>query len=920
MINTSAAYKTALANDHRRWKELITITLTDNTVLNLTEADIWAGGLTIKDALCDEEGFNVIGAAVVNEATLTINNIDGTYNGYDFLWATVQIRVGITLPNSTVETFVRGTYTVVEQPDYANASLIELTLFDNMYKLDQTYTTSLTLPQTVGTIVGEICTNCSVTNSTPTFTNSTVSVTLMPDITDYTYREVLAYMCQITGTYARFKPNGDLAISAIDTTNLAKAVANTSGTYHKFNQIYNCNASFDDVVITGVKVLLYEDTGSDLVERTYTSGTSDYCIILEHNPFVKASEGQALATRLGNMLNGVKFRKMEVTHGSDPSIEAGDIAQIIDGRGNKYGILITSTEFNTGDNQHTQCSAETPERNTSQKYSQTTRNYVELRKQAIQNKSQTDLLIQGLDNRINSLGGMYETTEPAPGGGYYYNLHNKPLLADSDVVLRITDEAVAITSNYDDPTPTWYGLTVDGNFIANILAAYQSVIVGLDGGSHTQIDQNSTTFYGAQNDIVGRITNGSSKTISVIEGLLYLYDAEIVVGAENSVSIWCLPSAGYFPLSGEVDGIGFHDYQLSSTESGNISFTANGITFKVSFDYENRVLTGEITSITGNHSTVALQTSYQALQSTPSFLFGYKVVSTGECSFATGSGSEATGNYSFAGGRGAETSGTDSFAFGEWSLASSNHQFVIGKYNVEDTADTYSLIVGKGSADNARSNALTLDWSGNLTVAGDVTSNGINLTQYGTYAMTVLANNSDLNNIITSGFRLISSANSYTHLPSGVTYGLLAVFNGNRSSSQNYEVQTFYAGNKKATYQRIYASSSWSAWDLVSGVVTDDYTVGGVTFTFSRSGNTVTVTSSGTPSSTVATNAYIAQDTIADYYIPSSAIICNVLATTSIGIQMNINTSGVFKWGYASTAFSGSNVRVSMSYPAIGGF
>ena len=47
-------------------------------------------------------------------------------------------------------------------------------------------------------------------------------------------------------------------------------------------------------------------------------------------------------------------------------------------------------------------------------------------------------------------------------------------------------------------------------------------------------------------------------------------------------------------------------------------------------------------------------------------------------------------------------------------LASSNNQTAIGKYNVEDTNDEYALIIGNGTDDSNRSNALTVTWSGNI--------------------------------------------------------------------------------------------------------------------------------------------------------------------------------------------------------------
>jgi hypothetical protein len=50
----------------------------------------------------------------------------------------------------------------------------------------------------------------------------------------------------------------------------------------------------------------------------------------------------------------------------------------------------------------------------------------------------------------------------------------------------------------------------------------------------------------------------------------------------------------------------------------------------------------------------------------------------------------------------------------------------IGKYSDVDEDDSYSLVVGNGTADDARSNALTVDWDGNVESAGDVTATDSN--------------------------------------------------------------------------------------------------------------------------------------------------------------------------------------------------
>lgn len=72
-------------------------------------------------------------------------------------------------------------------------------------------------------------------------------------------------------------------------------------------------------------------------------------------------------------------------------------------------------------------------------------------------------------------------------------------------------------------------------------------------------------------------------------------------------------------------------------------------------------------------------------------------------------------------------SGNNSHAEGLGTIASGNNQHVSGKYNIEDTANKYVEIIGNG-AENNRSNARTLDWNGNETLAGNLTIQGNSLT------------------------------------------------------------------------------------------------------------------------------------------------------------------------------------------------
>lgn len=84
--------------------------------------------------------------------------------------------------------------------------------------------------------------------------------------------------------------------------------------------------------------------------------------------------------------------------------------------------------------------------------------------------------------------------------------------------------------------------------------------------------------------------------------------------------------------------------------------------------------------------------------------FGKSTTASGIAAHAEGYGTTASGNYSHA-------EGVHATAQGE-------NQHVQGKYNIADTINAH--IVGNGSDSSNRSNAHTLDWSGNAWFAGDV--------------------------------------------------------------------------------------------------------------------------------------------------------------------------------------------------------
>lgn len=103
-----------------------------------------------------------------------------------------------------------------------------------------------------------------------------------------------------------------------------------------------------------------------------------------------------------------------------------------------------------------------------------------------------------------------------------------------------------------------------------------------------------------------------------------------------------------------------------------------------------------------------------------SFAEGFQTKATGLNSHAEGAGTTAAGLDSHAEGAGTTASGDSSHAEGYHTIASGDYQTVVGEYNIEDTTSKYVFIVGNGTADNARENALGVTHTGHIDVQKNI--------------------------------------------------------------------------------------------------------------------------------------------------------------------------------------------------------
>lgn len=495
MRNVTSAFRALLEADARDYILTAHITLKNHTSLTLTNSNLWSGGFSYTDSVSADGNFE-IGAAIINSAKLVINNIDGNYTDYNFTDAYAYLTIGLQTGTNNIEEIRIGTYTVDET--VYNGSLITLSLVDYMAKFDKPYSGSLqSYPAQLAEIVGEACQRCGVSLRTTTFPNSTYWVQSRPSDGTITYREVVSWAAQIAGGYARCSADGHLEIKRLPlsnlttvnnritagTLNLDNSTATLNAGAHYIKSTYSHNFSVDPIVITGIAVLQKTEntTQSGSGQVKYFAGTEGYAIGIEDNQLVQEvpaasrvsgrtyTSGQAVADSLATFFVGAKFYAGTCSHLSDPSIEAGDIAVVVDQKGTAYPVLVSSVSFKAFGAQNLRSSAEEPARQSAVRFSQAAKSYLETLKIVEKEKSARELALEDLQRTLGEGSGLYTTIETQQDNSKIYYMHNKPLLSESDIVWKMTSEAWGVSTNGNVEENYTYGMTVDGTAILNQL-------------------------------------------------------------------------------------------------------------------------------------------------------------------------------------------------------------------------------------------------------------------------------------------------------------------------------------------------------------------------------------------------------------------------------------------------------------------
>lgn len=454
-----------------------------------------------------EDGGNgfPLGSALSKSIILVIDNLDERYSNYDFYYAQISLHTEADV-SSGKERLLEGTFTVLEPT--AVGDTIELVGYDDMHKADIDFSSNLSYPTTAGQLLREVCNTCDISLGSPTFKNQDYSIKNAPK--KVTCREVIGYIAQIAVGNAIIQ-NGTLTIKSYDFSpiaNITKKADLKEGVGYCILENYptDPNIGTDPVTITGIATTKKEENKSTILLR----GTEDYALEIT-NPLIEGNEEEALQL-IGEVLIGSRLRSFSGEFFPDPTIEFMDLVCVVDRKEKVYPTFVTSNEFNYLGNSQLSCGIKDPERQKSTYYSEATKIYEQVKKDAQNTKTEFEEAVENLNKTLENASGMYATEVTQPDGSTITYIHDKPTVEESKNVIKITSEAIGISNDGGKTYP--YGLFLTGDLITRILYTVGINADYINSGSIIVKDKNGNITFYADTETGRVVINAESVTIT----------------------------------------------------------------------------------------------------------------------------------------------------------------------------------------------------------------------------------------------------------------------------------------------------------------------------------------------------------------------------------------------------------------------
>lgn len=569
-------------NEGNKQTALIEVTAGSKT-FTITDADIIQGGLKI-DRYCVTNSKIEVGSAVASELSLKLRNYDGKFNDVSFEGAVLNVKIGIklssvlegaTLGKGILGRMILGSASSDQDVAYVPCGLfivdtpprklstISISALDYMVLFDREVNVSaLSFPIHVDALIQKICSICNVTLATDVsaLPNHYFSIGGLPDTNQkLTYRQLLQWCAQLTGTCAFMDGSGRLVLKWYEQTGVTITAS----------ERYSSDMLENDITVTGF-------TCDDGKGNTYLSGTADYTLDLSDCGFLtNAYEG--VLKELQAARGGFAYRPYSATIKSAPYLFPLDMIRYKDKDGVVHDTIVTNVTLALNCNTAISGAGETV---TSSSYAQSTSGVTS--QQAATDRANLVKINQAEQNAKEELYSMMTFT---PENGLVItrsNWEGKVQITGQNVQVVRGNNKVVINDNGIDIT--------DG---------YGSVSIYSGGISFHGIRNSKIFEWPYKKDSYGNPTGGFDAQTTKID--LSSYSSVILVYDTQKEGTWLASGGGagrltvVLPVNGQTYS---YAYPWNTVHWREVKVETTGITFgygkERTSDYKNNVITGLI--------------------------------------------------------------------------------------------------------------------------------------------------------------------------------------------------------------------------------------------------------------------------------------------------------------------------------------
>ena len=549
----------------------------------ITDADIIQGGLKI-DRYCVTNSKIEVGSAVASELSLKLRNYDGKFNDVSFEGAVLNVKIGIklssvlegaTLGKGILGRMILGSASSDQDVAYVPCGLfivdtpprklstISISALDYMVLFDREVNAStLSFPIHVDALIQKICSICNVALATDVsvLPNHYFSIGGLPDTNQkLTYRQLLQWCAQLTGTCAFMDGSGRLVLKWYEQTGVTITAS----------ERYSSDMLENDITITGF-------TCDDGKGNTYLSGTADYTLALSDCGFLTNAYDGVLK-ELQAARGGFAYRPYSATIKSAPYLFPLDMIRYKNKDGVVHDTIVTNVTLALNCNTAISGAGETV---ISSSYAQSTSGVTS--QQAATDRANLVKINQAEQNAKNELYSMMTFT---PENGLVItrsNWEGKVQITGQNVQVVRGNNKVVINDNGIDIT--------DG---------YGSVSIYSGGISFHGIRNSKIFEWPYEKDSYGNPTGGFAAQTTKID--LSSYSSVILVYDTQKEGTWLASGGGagrltvVLPVNGQTYS---YAYPWNTVHWRKVKVETTGITFgygnERTSDYKNNVITGLI--------------------------------------------------------------------------------------------------------------------------------------------------------------------------------------------------------------------------------------------------------------------------------------------------------------------------------------